>query len=87
MKFTFTVFSSSVTVFPPREDETLPFTFLMDHYLQVCPSIDQHQPECSLMSHARDMLILNSDKDVQQVGSNLTITDTDIMFNARFTIS
>ena len=86
MKFIFTVFSSSVTVFPLREVETLPFTFLIDHYLQVCPSIDQHQPECSLMSHARDMLILNSDKEVQQVGSNI-FSDSDIMFYARFTIS
>ena len=69
-----------------REVKTLPFTLPIDNYLQVCPSIDQHQPECSLMSHARDMLILNSDKDVQQVGYNL-ITDTDIMLVARFTIS
>ena len=86
MKIKFNVFSSSVIVFPPREDETLPFNLLIDHYLQVCPSIDQHQPECSLMSHARDMLILNSDKDVQQVGYIL-ISNSDIMFDARFIIS
>ena len=86
MKIKLIVFSSSVTVFPLREVETLPFSLLIDHCLQVCPSIDQHQPECSLMSHARDMLILNSDKDVQQVGSNI-ISDSNVMFDARFTIS
>ena len=32
-----------------------------------CPSLASHRPECDLLSHAREMLILNSDKDVQQV--------------------
>ena len=34
---------------------------------QSCSSLLQHEPECELMSHAKDMIILNSDKDVQQV--------------------
>ena len=32
-----------------------------------CPRLASHRPECELLSHAREMLILNSDKDVQQV--------------------
>ena len=40
---------------------------------QTCSRWSQHQPECDLLSHARDMIILNSDKDVQQVYYFLTI--------------
>ena len=40
---------------------------------QACPSLSSHMPECQLMSHARDMLILNSEKDVQQVYYFLTV--------------
>ena len=38
-----------------------------------CPLAALHSPECQLMSHAREMLILNSDKDVQQVYYFLTV--------------
>ena len=33
---------------------------------QNCPMIAKHNPECELMSHAKHMLILNSERDVQQ---------------------
>ena len=42
-----------------------------------CPSLASHRPECELMSHAREMLILNSDKDVQQV-SRAGLTQRDM---------
>ena len=40
---------------------------------QTCPLAVLHLPECQMMSHARDLLILNSDKDVQQVYYFLTV--------------
>ena len=39
----------------------------------TCPLSALHSPECQLLSHAREMLILNSDKDVQQVYYFLTV--------------
>ena len=57
-----------------------PLTYHALHWCQVCglplcgarcPSLALHTPECELMAHARDMLVLNSDKDVQQVSMQL----------------
>ena len=40
---------------------------------QNCPMIAKHTPECELMSHAKHMLILNSERDVQQVYYFVTV--------------
>ena len=40
---------------------------------QDCPLIAKHGPECELMMHAKHMLILNSERDVQQVYYFVTI--------------
>ena len=40
---------------------------------QDCPLIAKHSPECELMRHAKHMLILNSERDVQQVYYFVTV--------------